>query len=498
MSAWTHAAICAALGIGTDADADGAVYTGISTDTRSLEKGQVFVALVGENHDAHTYLQQAADAGAAAAVVHRIPDDAPDSLHYYVVEDTLRALGRLGRFHRRRMGWTVVAVAGANGKTTTKDLLRAALSQKYQVHATTGNLNNLIGAPLTLLAAPAGTEVVVAEVGTNTPGEVARLAGIVEPDHAVITSIAAEHLEGLGDLDGVLREETSILPWLSGHGLAVVPDDPPSLAARARALVSRVVVVGSGNDADAAYRAANVRLDADGAVRFDWQGLTVSLQLRGRHNARNALLALAVASELGVDTDGAIAAMAQLAPAKMRGEFLRFGQLTVIADCYNANPASVQAAIDLLVSLPRGGGRVAVLGTMRELGEQSARLHEETATEVASSDVDLIVATGDFVAAFDAYAERLGDRLIRAEDPLEAYERFAGRLRGDETVLLKGSRGVALERLLPRFEETWGVLHPHGEAFGSRAIDTITDVRDDASSAEHPRTTTNAPEGGKA
>src|SRR5690606_31932413 len=146
MSSWTHASVCAALGIGTNAEGDGAVYTGISTDTRALVQGQLFVALAGERFDAHDYLAQAAEAGATAAVVQRVPADAPDGLHYYVVEDTLRALGRLGRFHRRRMGWTVVAVAGANGKTTTKDLLRAALSQKYQVHATTGNLNNLIGA----------------------------------------------------------------------------------------------------------------------------------------------------------------------------------------------------------------------------------------------------------------------------------------------------------------------------------------------------------------
>ncbi|MHB1169365.1 MAG: UDP-N-acetylmuramoyl-tripeptide--D-alanyl-D-alanine ligase [Longimicrobiales bacterium] len=497
MSDWTHASVCAALGIGTDAEGDGAVYTGISTDTRALVQGQLFVALAGQRFDAHDYLAQAEQAGATAAVVHRVPDDAPATLHYYVVEDTLRALGRLGRFHRRRMGWTVVAVAGANGKTTTKDLLRAALSPKYRVHATTGNLNNLVGAPLTLLAAPDSTEVVVSEIGTNMPGEVARLAGIVEPDVAVITSIAAEHLEGLGDLEGVLREETSVLPWLSAQGLAVVPDDPTTLAARARALVPRVVVVGTGKDADAEYRAANVRLDENGAVRFDWQGRTVSLQLRGRHNARNALLALAVAHELGVDGDAAIQGMAQLAPAKMRGEFHHYGGMTVIADCYNANPASVQAAVDLLVSLPRGGGRVAVLGTMRELGEQSEQLHEETAADVAASDVDLIVATGDFESAFDAHAAALGERLIRASDPLEAYERFAGRLQGDEIVLLKGSRGVALERLLPRFEEQWGVLHPHGEAFGSRAIGTITGERDDALPAEHPRNT-DAHERGKA
>ncbi len=487
MSAWTHAAVCAAVGIGTTAGMEAVRYTGVSTDTRALQQGQLFVALHGERFDAHDYLQSAVDAGATGAVVHRMPADAPAQLTYYVVDDTQRALGRLGRFHRRRMGWTVVAVAGANGKTTTKDLLRAALSARYRVHATTGNLNNLIGAPLTLLGAPDDAEVVVAEIGTNVPGEIAQLAAIVEPDVAVITSIAAEHLEGLGDLDGVLREETSLLPWLPVRGMVAVPDEPASLAARARELAPRVVVVGASDAAEPGFRARDIVLGDAGEVRFGWRDRTVSLQLRGRHNARNALLALAIADELGVDADAAVRELAGLPPAKMRGEFHRIGELTVIADCYNANPASVTAAVDLLVSLPRGGGRIAVLGTMKELGPESARMHAETAAGVVTSDVDLIVATGDFVPAFEAHAGTLGERLIRETDPLEAYARFAERLRGNETVLLKGSRGVALERLLPRFEEQWGVLHPHGEAFGSRAIGTITDTRDDAQSAEHPQ-----------
>ncbi|MGH7443963.1 MAG: UDP-N-acetylmuramoyl-tripeptide--D-alanyl-D-alanine ligase, partial [Longimicrobiales bacterium] len=412
MSAWTHAAVCAALGIGTTAVADDLAYTGVSTDTRALQPGQLFVALAGERFDAHDYLAAAADAGATGAVVHRMPDDAPATLTYYVVDDTLHALGRLGRCHRRRMGWTLVAVAGANGKTTTKDLLRAALSAKYRVHATTGNLNNLIGAPLTLLSAPDDAEVVVSEIGTNVPGEVAQLAAIVEPDVAIITSIAAEHLEGLGDLDGVLREETSVLPWLPARGMVAVPDEPASLAERARALAPRVVVVGTSDAAAGAYRAHDVTLGEAGDVRFGWQGRTVRLQLRGRHNARNALLALAIAEELGVDADAAVTRLAELAPAKMRGEFHRIGGLTIIADCYNANPASVTAAVDLLVSLPRGGGRVAVLGTMKELGVESARLHADAAAEVAASDVDLIVATGEFADAFAAHAEGLGERLI--------------------------------------------------------------------------------------
>lgn len=210
MSGWTAAAVDAALGLATGRGGEDIEIADISTDTRRLKPGDLFVALRGEKHDAHAYLGQAAAAGARGAVVDHLPDGAPAELHYHVVPDTLEALGRLGRFHRRRIGARVCAVAGSNGKTTTKDLLRAVLGTTYNVHATRGNLNNQVGAPLTLLSAPEDAQVIVAEVGTNVPGEVARIAGILEPDAAVITNISAEHLEGLGDLDGVLREETSI------------------------------------------------------------------------------------------------------------------------------------------------------------------------------------------------------------------------------------------------------------------------------------------------
>lgn len=460
---WTDAAVRRALGQapgggGAPASSGGgaAAFSGVSTDTRELGAGALFVALRGERYDAHAFLAQAAERGARGAVVERIPADAPSSLAYYVVEDTLDALGRLARHYRRSLGARVCAVAGSNGKTTTKELTRAVLATRYRVHATKGNLNNLVGVPLTLLAAPADAEALVVEVGTNTPGEIARLGRIVEPDAAIITGISEEHLEGLGDLEGVLREETAILGALAADGVAVVADEPPALAARALALAPRVRVAGWSERADAELRAERVELDEQGRTSFHWQHRTVRLAFRGRPNARNALLALGVGLEWGVEAAAAAAALASVRPPGMRGELHRFGDLTVIADCYNANPASVDAAVDLLVSLPRGGARVAVLGTMKELGAASGALHRRAAEAVAAADVDLIVATGDFAAAFAPLAGRLGDRLIRVEDPLDAYAPLARRLTGREVVLLKGSRGVALERLLPRFEEDWG------------------------------------------
>jgi UDP-N-acetylmuramoyl-tripeptide--D-alanyl-D-alanine ligase len=491
MNGWTGAALTAALGLPSRAGGEAVAYGGVSTDTRSLQRGDIFVALRGATHDAHDHLAAAAAAGAAAAVVERVPEGAPGEMHYYVVADTLMALGILGRAHRRRLSVRLCAVAGSNGKTTTKDLLRAALSPRYRVHATEGNLNNLIGAPLTLLRTPADAAVIVAEIGTNVPGEVAQLAGIVEPDAAVITGISAEHLEGLIDLDGVLREETSVLPWVPATGPVVVADDPPVLAERARALHPAVQVAGLTAGADAALRGTDVRLDDEGRVRFTWQGHEVRLELRGRHNARNALVALGVACAWDVPIADALDALRRLEPPKMRAEFHRIGSLTVIADCYNANPASVAAALDLLASMPRRGGRIAVLGSMLELGPRSGELHREVAAEVVAQDFDLIVATGEFAAAFGPHRAALGSRLLTVEDPLEAWPPLAAALDGTETILLKGSRGVALERLLPRFQEQWGSLHPHGEALGSRAIGTSTGSRDDARPAEHPQVDAN-------
>lgn len=467
---WTDTEVRRALGLGPEGqgagegkgrtgeggERGGVAFAGISTDTRTIAEGALFVALEGERFDAHEFLGQAAAAGARGAVVARVPEDAPDGLVYYRVADTLEALGQLACHYRRSLDARLCAVVGSNGKTTTKELARATLGVRYRVHATTGNLNNLIGAPLTVLAAPRDAEVLVVEAGTNAPGEIARLGEILEPDAVIVTSIAEEHLEGLGDLAGVLEEETSILDALPSDGVAIVADDPPELPLRARERAPRVRVAGHGEGADEALRAEDVRLDDEGRPAFRWRGNEVRLNVRGRIHVRNALLALGLAEEWGVEPAAAAAALAEASVPSMRGEVHRYGDLMVIADCYNANPASVEAAVELLASLPRRGGRVAVLGTMGELGPTSAALHRRTAEAVAEAGLDVIVATGDFVEAFGELAGRLGDRLIRVEDPEEAYGQLAVRLTGSETVLLKGSRSVALERLLPRFEDDWG------------------------------------------
>ncbi|MDX1674805.1 MAG: UDP-N-acetylmuramoyl-tripeptide--D-alanyl-D-alanine ligase [Longimicrobiales bacterium] len=458
---WTEADVMAALelavpvNVGNGSRPDASAFPSVGTDTRTLEEGALFVALHGENFDGHDFLGDAAAKGARAAVVDRIPEDAPP-LRYYRVPDTLMALGRLGRYHRRALDGRVVAITGTNGKTTTKEMARAVLSTRYATHATAGNLNNLIGAPLTLLAAREGAEALVVEIGTNAPGEIARLAELVEPDVGMITGVAAGHLEGFGTVEGVLREKTSLLARLPSHGVAMVADEPASLPARARSLARNVRVAGWTDRADPDLRATDLRIDEDGTVRFRWRGRDAAIPFGGVAHVRNAILALALGLEWDVDPDDALAALAALSPPKLRGETRRYGDLRVLVDCYNSNPASLDAALQTLVRMPRRGGRVAVVGSMLELGARSDLLHRESAEALADADLDLIVATGAFVPAFDSLGRDLGDRLVTARDPMDARDPLLERLDGAEIVLLKGSRGVALERLLPALESRFG------------------------------------------
>ena len=360
-----------------------------------------------------------------------------------------------GNHRRRALGAKVVAVAGSNGKTTTKDLLRAALSPRFRVHATEGNLNNQVGVPLTLLAAPDDAEVLVVETGTNEPGEIEILGAIVEPDAAVITSIGEEHLEGLGSVEGVLEEELAILRHLRPGGVAVVAEDPPELPERAEQITGGMRLRVAGFDAEAHVRpdggSEAVEVLPGGATRWTFRGATIDLPLPGMHNVRNALVALGVSTELGVPVRDSARSIAAMPAPKMRNEWRRVGTLNVLADCYNANPPSTRAALELLASVPSTGEKVAVLGTMRELGAHGDELHRslaETALAKLGAGIDTVVFTGDYVASLDGAREDV----LAAEDPLEAYEALRPRLKGDETILLKGSRGVALERLIPLLE----------------------------------------------
>ncbi|HEU5217332.1 MAG TPA: UDP-N-acetylmuramoyl-tripeptide--D-alanyl-D-alanine ligase [Gemmatimonadales bacterium] len=437
---WSDRAVRAALGLA--GPAVDTVYSGVSTDTRGMAAGALFVALQGERFDAHDFLAAATAAGATGAVVRRGTAPVPGLL-LYPVEDTLRALGDLAHVRRKSVTGPVIAITGTNGKTSTKEMVAHALRTRYRTWATRINLNNQVGVPLTILEAPADTEALVIEAGASLPGEMARHRAVIEPSIAVITNVTAGHLEGFGGGDGVLNEKLSLL---DGVPLALVGTDPPGLAELARPRARRVITAGL-RDADRVP--ARVEVTADGRPRITIGGQRFLLDARGRHQAGNAMLAWAVAEALGLDLDAVARSLESLSLPGGRGELTQHGGLSVLHDAYNANPASFRAAIELARSLRATRRLVFVAGTMRELGESSGAHHAEIASLLVALRPDVLGAVGEFVPALEPYRQALGNRLITAPDAALLGPKLAARIEGDELVVLKGSRGVALERILP-------------------------------------------------
>jgi UDP-N-acetylmuramoyl-tripeptide--D-alanyl-D-alanine ligase len=422
-------------------------FTGITTDTRKIGKGNVFVALKGERFDGHDYLGDAVRDGAAAVVVSKAPKLNTLDVPVFEVRDTLIALGALANYWRRAWGKTVIGVAGSNGKTSTKDLIKAALSRSFAIHATTGNLNNRIGVPLSLLSLPADAELAVIELGTSLPGEVAILREIAEPNISLVTSIAEEHLEGLGDLAGVLREEAAAF---EGVEVGIAASAQPEIAEAARGRAKRVVVAGLDKSAD--IKPDRWEIGADGLGVIEIEGVSVRPPVRGLHNLRNAMLALAVARECGVTYADAGQGIAGMPQPKMRSAWEQVGGVTLINDAYNANPGSTRAAIELLNGTGSGRQRVIVLGTMRELGAASEQCHADIAGLALASGADIVAGIGEFASALEKQNQR--ERVITATDVEDLWPMLEARLQRNAIILLKASRGVQLERLVPHLT-TW-------------------------------------------
>ena len=440
---WLLSDIAAAIG-GQLTGADGAV-SGVSTDTRSIGAGQLFVALRGERFDAHDFLDQAAANGATAMLVASI-DKLPAGVSAVVVDDTRLALGRLAAAWRARFELPVIAVTGSNGKTSTKEMIAAILKAAFgeAVLATRGNLNNDIGLPLTLLGLDAAHRAAVIEMGMNHPGEIAYLTGLGAPTVALVNNAQRAHLEGMGDLDEVAREKGSIFNGLRPEGVAVINADD--------------AYCGFWQDMTSAHRQLTFGIDcaADVRGRVLEHGLEVRLQLTtpageadivlqvpGRHNARNAVAAAAACIAAGIPLSAVAEGLAAFTGVKGRLQ-RRAGRkgAEILDDTYNANPDSVRAGIDVLAATI--GRKVLVLGDMGEIGEACAQYHDEIGGYAKSQGVDRLFALGDSaqlaVRNFGEGARHFCniDKLIAAVDK---------ELGPETTVLVKGSRFMKMERV---------------------------------------------------
>ena len=416
----------------------------VCTDSRQLQAGDFFVPLVGERFDGHHFLAQLPEHKVQAAVVSRSwTEPLPSGLLHWRVDDTLLAYQQLALLHRRALAKPLVAVTGSAGKTTTRELIRAALAPLGAIQASEGNNNNDVGVPLTVLGASAADAALVIEMGMRGPGEIERLSRCTEPDLAVITNIGTAHIGRLGSREAIAAAKCEITAGLHPKGTVVIPAGDPLLD-------SALAAVWSG-------RVLRVRLADDPEVESDLVGDVTGdqlligadrlpLQLEGRHNARNLLLAVAVADQLGVSRK-ALQAMQVTVPGG-RNRRLQQGGLTLLDETYNASPEAVLAALDLLAAQP--GRRFAVLGTMLELGERSLELHQEVAARAVQLGLDglVLVDGGEEGKAMAEVAAPL-PHLQLVSHPEDAAAPLAAWLNSGDVLLLKASRGVALERLIP-------------------------------------------------
>lgn len=435
------------------------VITSVATDSRSTAlDGALFVALTTDHGDGHDHVAAALDAGACAAVVAQVPTDVARERPLVVVEDTWRALERLAVAVRRRVDPFTVAVTGSFGKTTTKDLSAAAIGAGRRVIASRASHNNELGVPLTLLALEATTEVLVAEVGARHVGDIAAMAALVEPDVAMVTAVAGVHLEVFGSIEAVARGKRELVESLGPGGTAVLNLDDPRVAAMA-AVAPRVLGVSAAAadgraPAEADVVATAVRLDAGAravvAARTPWGDTELRLPLPGRHHVVNGLLALAAAGLAGVAPEAAAAGIAGAATSPWRGEVARTaGGATVVNDAYNASPATVRAALGLLLELEGEGRRWAVLGEMAELGDAAPDAHREVGAACAALRIDRLVVVGAGAAIADgALAAGMDPAHVRrVPDAAAAEGLVAAELAPGDVVLVKGSRVARLERV---------------------------------------------------
>jgi UDP-N-acetylmuramoyl-tripeptide--D-alanyl-D-alanine ligase len=424
---------------------------GVFTDTRVPVPAGLFVALAGDQHDAHDFLSVAVERGAAALLIgKRRP--APVSVPAVEVDDTLVALGDLAAFHRRRSTARVIAITGSVGKTSVKNMVAAICATAGATLATDGNLNNLVGAPLTLLRISPAHQFVVLEIGTSRPGEIARLAAIANPEVGLVTRIGASHLEGLGSLDGVQVEKGALFTQVAATGVGVVNLADPRVAAEAATLSRRITFGAPGADVALATRRSIAGGPPRIAVDTPAGLVEAQLALLGEHQVDNAVAAVAVGIALGIAPADIARGLESVVPApgRMVAIPMDAGGL-VLDDTYNANPESMAAARDTLASVAEGRRRVAVLGDMLELGDHAQAAHEDVGRAAARAGLAVLVACGPSAQAVadGAIAGGLEPGAIEVTpDSRAGADRVRARVQSGDIVLVKGSRGMRMEMVV--------------------------------------------------
>ncbi len=445
----------------------GKEIVGISTDSRAVKEYELFVALRGANFDGHKFLTEAFEKGCAAAVVDASARlDAVQTMPLLVVSDTTKALGELGRYCRQKFSIPVIAIAGSNGKTTTKEMVTAVLSQKYRVLSTQGNLNNQIGVPQTLFRLEKKHQIAIVEIGTNHPGEIQHLCDILEPTHGLITNVGREHLEFFTNLTSVAKEEAALFDRLRKQKgtVAFVNADDKRVVAKSKKL--KTAVTYSFTTRRSSVSGKLLGANGSGCASFSFSAKSakratkVQLQIPGAHNAHNALSAAAIGLTFKVPSKQIKAALEKFTPAGKRMEILNINGVMIFNDTYNANPDSTLAALLTLASATVAGKKIAVLADMKELGEASFDEHSRLGKEVSRLSIDYLFTFGEHARKIHEAATLTNKLHYEQRNVLAEY--VAELLSPGDAVLVKGSRSMQMENVVSFLQERLTAKHAHG------------------------------------
>ncbi|SDF07255.1 UDP-N-acetylmuramoyl-tripeptide--D-alanyl-D-alanine ligase [Sporolituus thermophilus] len=452
MAKFTVSEVCLAVQgslIGGFADI---TFAGVSTDTRTLKAGDLFIALSGERFDGHEFLHQAAAKGAAGVLISRRDIAIPLGLTVILTDDTRKALRDLARFHRLRFDIPVIAITGSNGKTTTKDMTAAVLSSRFKVLKTEANFNNEIGLPLTLLNLMADHQVAVVEMGMRGKGEIRELAEIALPNVGVVTNVGETHIELLGSLENIASAKAELVEAVK-DGLVVLNADNPYVYAMQSKSKAAVTLYGLTHQAD--VRAEDIRSDGEQTFfdcHYRGQAFAVVLPAIGRHNVYNALAAIAIGLALGLTPEEIAAGLKKFVPSGMRQHIEKKAGYTIINDAYNASPLSMQSAIETLAEIA-GGRKIAVLGDMLELGQVAKEAHRRVGKQLAEIGVDTVITVGTLARDIAVTAKACGVACaIACDTHEEAKDALRQVMQVGDTILVKGSRGMKMEKVLDVFD----------------------------------------------